>query len=43
MNEEFCGQHIFTAHRGENASFIIASKINVDLVTGITVHITYVF
>ena len=40
MTEEFCGQHIFTAHRGEERSFIVSVKINLDVVTGTTAHIT---
>jgi len=40
MNEEFCGQHNFEAHRGTNNSFIIAVKIDVEAVTGTRRHIS---
>jgi len=39
MNEEFCGTHMFSAHRGEKNSFLIQVKINPESV-GITPHIS---
>jgi hypothetical protein len=40
MNEEFCGQHIFSAHRGEGNYFLITVAVNTEVVTGTTAHIT---
>lgn len=40
MNEEFCNQHIFSAQRGEENTFLIAVAINVEAATGTTAHIT---
>jgi len=40
MNEEFCGQHIFSAHRGDGDYFFIKVIINTEAVTGVTPHIT---
>jgi hypothetical protein len=40
MNEEFCGQHIFSAHRGDGDYFLIKVVINTEGVTGIAPHIT---
>jgi hypothetical protein len=39
MNEEFCGTHIFTAHRGDGDYFLIAVAINPEAV-GITPHVS---
>ena len=39
MNEEFCGTHMFSAHRGEESSFVIKVDINPESV-GIEPHIT---
>jgi hypothetical protein len=40
MNEEFCGQHIFSAHRGDGDYFLIRVIINAESVTGVAPHIT---
>jgi hypothetical protein len=40
MNEEFCGQHIFSAHRGDGNYFLISVVTNVEAVTGVAPHIT---
>ena len=39
MNEEFCGTHNFTAHKGEGDYFLIKVKINPEAV-GITPHVS---
>lgn len=40
MNEEFCSQHIFVAHRGEGDYFFIAVTINAEALSGVEPHIT---
>jgi hypothetical protein len=40
MNEEFCGQHNFEAHRGMDNTFIISVKVDVEAITGMRKHIT---
>lgn len=39
MNEEFCGQHTFTAHKGDGDHFFIAVAINPEAV-GIRPHVS---
>lgn len=39
MNEEFCGQHIFSAHRVEDSHFVIRVVLNPEAV-GIRPHIS---
>ena len=39
MNEEFCGKHNFTAHKGEGDYFVIAVTINPEAV-GIRHHVS---
>ena len=39
MNEEFCGTHTFTAHKGEGDYFLIRVVVNPEAV-GITPHIS---
>jgi len=40
MNEEFCNQHIFSAHKGDGDYFFIKVTINTEKVTGVTPHIS---
>jgi hypothetical protein len=40
MNEEFCGTHVFSAHRGEGDYFLITVAIDTEVATGIAPHIT---
>lgn len=41
MNEEFCGTHIFTAHRAEGGNFLITMVTNPDtVIPGYNPHIT---
>ena len=41
MNEEFCGTHIFEAHRAEDSNFLITVTVNPDtLIPGYNPHIT---
>ena len=40
MNEEFCSQHIFSAHRGDGDYFFISVVTNVEAITGVEPHIT---
>ena len=40
MNEEFCGQHDFAAHRGDGNYFLISVARNVEAATGVAPHIT---
>ena len=40
MNEEFCNQHIFSAHKGDGDYFLIKVTINAEKVTGVTPHIS---
>ena len=39
MNEEFCGKHNFTAHKGDGDYFLISVSVNPEAV-GITHHIS---
>ena len=40
MNEEFCSQHTFSAHKGDGNYFLIKVDINAEAVTGVTPHIS---
>ena len=40
MNEEFCSQHIFAAHRAEGGNFLITATVNVEAVTGVAPHVS---
>lgn len=40
MNEEFCGQHVFSAHLGEGNYFLITVALNTEAVTGVKPHIS---
>ena len=40
MNEEFCSQHTFSAHKVEGNNFVISVDITVTPVAGYTPHIS---